>query len=56
MQKIKKMLILAISLVVMCACSPEVGSQRWCKQMKEKPKGEWTANETVEYGRSCIIL
>lgn len=37
------------------ACSPEVGSDEWCAQMKKKPTGEWTQNETAEYAKNCIF-
>ncbi|WP_252895641.1 DUF3012 domain-containing protein [Photobacterium phosphoreum] len=39
----------------MSACSPTVGSEKWCQQLKEKAKGEWSANEAVEFTRNCII-
>jgi len=37
------------------ACAPEVGSQAWCEQMKEKPKGDWTANEVRDYAKHCLF-
>lgn len=37
------------------ACSPEVGSPDWCEQMKEKPKGDWTANEATEFAKNCLL-
>ena len=37
------------------ACSPEVGSDAWCKQMKEKSKADWTAGETSNYAKHCIF-
>lgn len=37
------------------ACAPEVGSERWCEQMREKPRGDWTANEAVDFTRHCIF-
>jgi hypothetical protein len=39
----------------LAACSPEAGSEAWCKNMKEKPKADWTANEAKEYAQSCIF-
>lgn len=39
----------------LAACAPEVGSERWCENMREKPRGDWTANELVEFGRSCVL-
>lgn len=48
--------ILALLLVTgLSACSPEVGSEKWCTNMKEKPKGEWTANEASEYAKNCVF-
>jgi len=43
------------SLVLMSACAPEVGSPRWCEAMRDQPRGDWTANEALEYARHCII-
>jgi hypothetical protein len=37
------------------ACAPEVGSPRWCEAMREKPRGDWTANEALEFARSCLL-
>jgi hypothetical protein len=44
-----------IALSTLTACAPEVGSKPWCEQLEEKPKGEWTLDETGEYAKSCII-
>jgi hypothetical protein len=49
-------LFIAACLIVMLAgCSPDVGSDKWCEDMKEKPKGDWTASETADYAKHCII-
>lgn len=37
------------------ACSPEVGSKEWCEDLKEKPKGEWTANEVSDFAKNCVL-
>lgn len=37
------------------ACSPEIGSDKWCSNMKEKPKGDWTSNEATDYAKHCIF-
>jgi hypothetical protein len=39
----------------LAACAPEVGSARWCENMREKPRGDWTANEALEFARSCVL-
>ena len=45
----------AAMVLVFAGCSPEVGSDKWCTNMKEKPKGEWTLSETKEYAKHCIF-
>lgn len=54
-----KKIILAVMLssfaFIAAGCSPEVGSEAWCQQMKEKPKGDWTATETKDYAKYCIF-
>jgi hypothetical protein len=42
-------------LLVLYGCAPEVGSERWCNGMKEKPKGEWSANEAADFARHCLL-
>lgn len=46
--------VLAVALLA-GACAPKVGSPEWCAAMKEKPKGEWTANEAAEFAKSCLF-
>ena len=48
-------LILVFMLTGLSACAPEVGTEAWCKQMNEKPKGDWTANEAGDYAKHCIF-
>ena len=49
-----KILLLALSFSLLSACA-EVGSERWCKNMADKPKGEWSTNEATEYAKNCIF-
>jgi hypothetical protein len=47
---------LSVALLAgLSACAPEVGSEAWCKQMKDKPKGDWTANEAADYAKHCVF-
>ena len=46
---------LALSVVAIAACQPEVGSEAWCESMDETPKGDWTANEAADYARHCLF-
>lgn len=39
---------------LLASCAP-VGSARWCAAMKQKPKGDWTANETVDFAKHCVL-
>lgn len=36
-------------------CASEVGSEKWCQQMKDKPKGEWTSNEAADFAKHCVF-
>jgi hypothetical protein len=48
--------LISLSLFgLLIGCSPEVGSEEWCKDMKEKPKKEWTASEAADYTKHCIL-
>jgi hypothetical protein len=40
---------------VFAACAPEVGSERWCAQMEEKPAGDWSFSEAKSYAKHCIL-
>lgn len=55
---VKKITLAICGLFVaasLSACSPEVGSKEWCEDLKEKPKGEWSANEATEFAKSCVF-
>jgi len=45
----------AFMLLLVAGCAPEVGSERWCEQMAETPKGDWTANDAGAYAKSCVL-
>lgn len=58
MNTIRKFLcagLYGVMLFALSACAPEVGSERWCANMKAKAKADWTANEAVDYARHCIL-
>lgn len=52
-----KTITITVSLLLLFALSScaKVGSERWCKNMDEKPKGDWTANEAADYAKHCIF-
>jgi len=50
--------ILALAVMAissLAACSPEVGSKKWCEELKEKPKGDWSANEAADFAKHCVL-
>ena len=50
-----KLIIALATLMLLAACSPEIGSQAWCDKMQDKPKGDWTANEAADYAKHCLF-
>jgi hypothetical protein len=55
MKRVCFALSLTLLAGVLFACQPAVGSDAWCKAMRDKPKGDWTANEAGDFAKSCII-
>ncbi len=47
--------LLICSITILAGCSPEVGSEAWCKQMDETPKGDWSANMAADYAKYCVF-
>lgn len=48
-------LAVALTLLAVSACAPEIGSEAWCERMDETPKGDWTANQAADYARHCLF-
>jgi len=55
MKRVLSVAAAIVALAALPACSPEVGSEAWCKKLDEKPKGDWTANEFSDYTKHCIF-
>ncbi|MGS2723007.1 DUF3012 domain-containing protein [Porticoccus sp. GXU_MW_L64] len=55
MKKLSLLVSAAIASILISGCAPEVGSKAWCEAMKEKPKGDWTANEAADFAKHCIF-
>lgn len=47
--------ILTTATLLITGCSAEIGSERWCDNMKETPKGDWTATQAKDYGKHCLF-
>jgi hypothetical protein len=46
---------LFLSMTLITACAPEVGSDAWCRAMEEKAKGDWSTNEAKDYTTNCLF-
>lgn len=45
----------AVTLLLLSACAPEIGSDEWCAALNDKDKNEWTIGETKDYAKHCIF-
>lgn len=50
-----KPLALVLVSVALSACMPEVGSDVWCENLKEKPTGDWSLNEASDFAKHCVF-
>lgn len=58
MNKKPNIIILAYSAflaIPLWGCTPEIGSDKWCANLKEKPSSDWTMNEATDYAKHCIM-
>lgn len=55
MRTIMYLMLTGLLALGLTACAPEVGSEKWCAQLKEKPKGDWSANEATDYAKHCVL-
>jgi hypothetical protein len=46
--------VVVMLLSTVSACS-SVGSESWCNNLKETPKGDWSANEAKDYAKHCLF-
>ena len=45
----------AVLALLLAGCAPEIGSDKWCANLKAKPKGDWSLNEATDYAKHCIL-
>jgi hypothetical protein len=55
MNSVIKNVALALTLAFLVTGCAKVGSEAWCNDMKEKPKGDWTANEASDFAKHCLL-
>lgn len=53
--RVKRLLYLPLLAMLIAACSPEIGSEAWCEDLKAKPRGEWTIKEVGDYTKHCVF-
>ena len=51
----RKIFLALIMVLPLAGCSPEVGSDEWCANMKDESTGNWTQTKTKEYARNCVF-
>ena len=44
-----------LAMLLISGCSPDVGTKEWCVSLSEKPKADWTLNETKDYTKHCLF-
>ena len=42
------------SLFYATSCAPSVGSDEWCTNLMDKPRGEWTKEDVKGIANYCI--
>ena len=51
----KKVIGIIALLFILIGCTPAVGSDEWCDNLEEKPKGDWSTNEATDYAKHCVF-
>ena len=54
-KKVSSIALFIMASFTISACAPEVGSEQWCNDMKEKPKGDWSVNEASDFTKHCLL-
>lgn len=51
----KEIVFILFCFAQLAGCSAEVGSEKWCVNLEEQARGDWTANEAGDYAKYCIF-
>jgi hypothetical protein len=51
----KKLVGVFMVTLFLSSCAPEIGSEKWCADMKEKSKADWTATQAKDFAKHCIF-
>ncbi|XOF34062.1 MAG: DUF3012 domain-containing protein [Candidatus Electrothrix sp. YB6] len=55
MKKLICVVLLGGAALLLSGCPAKVGSERWCQNMRDKPKADWSASEAVDFAKHCVI-
>ncbi|PHS71654.1 MAG: hypothetical protein COB23_01075 [Methylophaga sp.] len=55
LKKLSLSSFILLFITTLTACSPEMGSDQWCTNMKDKPKSEWAVNEVGNFTKHCLL-
>lgn len=55
MKHLRILVSMSLLVAVLAGCSPEVGSEAWCKNIAGKPKGDWSVNDAGSYAKHCVF-
>ena len=49
--------LIAVTLTALClvACAPKSGTEKWCDNMDDTPKGDWSTNDAKAYAQYCVL-
>ncbi len=47
--------LILVFVPLLLSCSPEVGSDAWCEDLKDTPKADWSTNDAAQFAKSCIF-
>ena len=53
-ERLAQTAVIVVTVAVTAGCAPKAGSEAWCEDLAESPKGEWTANAAV-YTKHCVL-
>ncbi|MEH6472085.1 MAG: DUF3012 domain-containing protein [Halopseudomonas sp.] len=55
MAKALKTGLMTLGLAALLSGCAQVGSESWCNDMKEKPKGDWSSNDAADFAKHCVF-
>jgi hypothetical protein len=50
-----RILAVIITALLLAACEPKPGTEKWCAAMDEKSKSEWSFDEGKTYASRCVV-